>query len=829
MNNKKVVIVGGVAGGASTAARLRRMSEECDIIMFERGPYISFANCGLPYYIGGVIKQRDRLLVQTPESMRERYNVDVRIRTEVVAINREEKTVTTREVETGKEYTCSYDVLVLSPGAEPIRPPIPGVDLPGVYTLRSIPDTDAITAMVTEKKPAHAVVVGGGYIGLEMAEALRERDIEVTLVELADQVMGPIDKEMAAPLHQTLVAHGVTLRLETSVTALTREGETLHVRLSDGGTIPTGIVIMAIGVKPDVTLAREAGLAIGERGGIVTDAQMRTSDPAIFAIGDAVETTAFGHAFSAVIPLAGPANRQGRIVADVISGRDSTYRATQGTGICKVCDHTVGMVGLNEKQLRRQEIPYEKVYVHPASHAGYYPGAHTISLKLLFSPEDGRILGAQAVGIDGVDKRIDVLATAMRAGMTVYDLEHLELAYAPPYGSAKDPVNYAGFVATNMLRGDGHVCYVEEVLTPSDERLLLDVRTSEEIATGKIPGAYEIPIDSLRERTEELPRDKEIIAYCKVGLRGYLACRILAQQGFRCRNLTGGYITYRAMTASIPEPGQRGEEMDSTREITSDTGLDTPHGEDDSPTVAIEIDACGMQCPGPILSVKKALDSIEPGQCVCVRATDSGFAADIPAWCKSTGHTLEDLSSENGVYAARICKATDATEAVAACEINADTRRHKTMVVFSGDFDKAIAAFIIANGAVAMGSKVTLFFTFWGLNILRKSSHVSVKKTFLERMFGWMMPRGAKKLRLSKMHMGGMGTQMIKYIMRKKNVSSLEELIASAQSAGVRLVACTMSMDLMGIKKEELIEGVEEGGVALFLSKAEEGNMTLFV
>lgn len=820
MEKKKIVIVGGVAGGASAAARLRRLSEDAEIIICERGEYISFANCGLPYYIGEVITERDRLLVQTPEKMKARYNIDVRVKSEVVHIDRDAKKVTIKRTDNGEETVENYDALILSPGAEPVRPPISGSDLQGVYTLRTLNDTDAIKRVIDTEQPARAVVVGAGYIGLEMAEALRDRGIPVTVVELLDQVMAPVDREMAAPLQSELVLHGVDLRLGTSVTEIAKSGRELEVQLSTGESLVCGMVLLSVGVKPEVRLAKEAGITIGERGGIVVDAQMRTNDPSIFAVGDAIETTAFSFGFQTVIPLAGPANRQGRIAADAVFGRNSAYRDTQGTGICKVFNLAVGMVGLNEKLLKKQGIPYHKVYVHPASHAGYYPGAHPLSLKLLFSPEKGKILGAQAVGADGIDKRIDVLSTAMRAGLTVFDLEHLELSYAPPFGSAKDPVNYAGFVAANMLRGDCKVAYVEDIVELPDNQVLLDVRTPAEIEAGKIPDAIEIPLDELRGRLDELPKDTEIIAYCKVGLRGYLACRILEQNGFTCRNLTGGFTTYRTMTEMLPH----GESP--TKELKTDTGLDTPGDAGAESDVAVEINACGMQCPGPIMQLKQTLEDIDEGQRVRIRSTDPGFAADIPAWCRSTGNVLENLRSEDGAYCALITKATSGGQ-TASC-IGPASRR-KTMVVFSGDFDKAMAAFIIANGAAAMGSKVTLFFTFWGLNILRDPKGANVKKTLLERMFGWMMPRGAGKLSLSKMNMGGMGTKMIKHIMKQKNVSSLEELIQKAQTAGVQLVACSMSMDLMGIKKEELIDGVEEGGVAMFLGHAEEGNVSLFI
>ena len=546
---KRILIVGGVAGGASAATRARRLSEDAEIVLFERGEHISFANCGMPYHIGGTIADRGRLLVQTPEGMRERYRLDVRTRTEVLRIDRAARKVLVRNLATGEEIEEPYDALILSPGAAPVRPPIPGADHPLVFTLRTLGDMDRIKQVVDEQKPAQAVVIGGGYIGLEMTEALRQRGVGVTLVELAAQVFSAADPEMVAPIQQELESNGVDLRLGASVTAIREEDGRLEVRLSTGEAVACGLAIMAIGVRPEATLARDAGLATGEFGGIVVDEHMRTSDPAIYAIGDAVEVPHLVGGRPAFIPLAGPANRQGRIAADNIFGRPSVYKSSQGTAICKVFGLAIGMTGLSEKALKRAGRPYEKVYIHPTSHAGYYPGAKQMSLKLLFDPKGGGILGAQAVGADGIDKRIDVLAVAMRAHMTVHDLKDLELSYAPPYGSAKDPVNYAGFVASNVLAGDVALCHVADVTSPRPDQVLLDVRTPGEVEAGTIPGARNIPVDELRTRLAELPKDKEILAFCQVGLRGYLACRILSQNGFKCRNLSGGYKTYKAATA----------------------------------------------------------------------------------------------------------------------------------------------------------------------------------------------------------------------------------------------------------------------------------------
>ncbi|MBL0674100.1 FAD-dependent oxidoreductase [Aeromonas dhakensis] len=555
---KRILIVGGVAGGASAAARARRLSEEAEIVMFERGEFVSFANCGLPYHIGGDIPNRDALLLQTPQSFKRRFNVDVRVFHDVIEIDKAGKSLLVRNLLTGEERREAYDVLLLSPGAAPIRPPFPGIDSPGVHTLRNIPDMDRILAALAHDQPRHVTVVGGGFIGLEMMEALHQRKLDVTLLELSDQVMAPVDKEMANMLHARIREEGIDLRLRTGLSAIesldvlaektaavaTEQRGGLRLTLSDGTRLDTGLLILAIGVKPETLLAAKAGLELGPRGGIKVDAAMRTSDPFIYAVGDAVEETDFVTGESVLIPLAGPANRQGRIAADNMLGRAETYKKTQGTAICKLFDLAVASTGLSEKRLLQLGLPFEKAYVHPGSHAGYYPGAHPVSLKLLFAP-DGKIYGAQAIGKDGVDKRIDVLAVAQRAGLTVFDLQDLELTYAPPFGSAKDVINMAGFVASNHLKGDTLLCYAAEVEARHPHQQVLDVRNGPELdKLGRIPGAMHIPLDELRNRLHELPRDKELLISCQVGLRGHVACRLLSQHGFKVKNLSGGFKTW---------------------------------------------------------------------------------------------------------------------------------------------------------------------------------------------------------------------------------------------------------------------------------------------
>ncbi|TDE25940.1 CoA-disulfide reductase [Vibrio owensii] len=561
----KIVIIGGVAGGASAAARARRLSEDAEIIMFERGPFVSFANCGLPYHIGGDIQERSKLLLQTPESFLARFNVDVRVMNEVVSINRQDKTVTVKNLLDGSEYQESYDFLLLSPGAGPVVPPIPGIDNPLTHSLRNIPDMDRIIKTFETNKVEHATVVGGGFIGLEMMEAFHQLGVKTTLVEMADQVMTPVDREMAGFAHAEIREKGIDLRLGVALSSVeyianqsvanTEAGEDdthqhlqgkLTLSLNNGDQLDTDILIMAIGVRPETKLAQEAGLQIGALGGIYTNEYMQTSDPSIYAVGDAVEEKDFVTGEQTLVPLAGPANRQGRMAADNMLGRQETYQGTQGTAICKIFDLAVASTGKNEKQLKRDNIAYEKVYVHTASHASYYPGAETVSFKMLFDPATGKILGAQAVGKDGVDKRIDVMAVAQRAGMTVEQLQHLELTYAPPYGSAKDVINQAAFVANNIIKGDATAIHFDEIDNLSENQVLLDVRNPGELeSVGFIEGAVNIPVDQLRQRMNELPKDKEIVIYCQVGLRGNVAYRQLVNSGFKARNLLGGYRTYK--------------------------------------------------------------------------------------------------------------------------------------------------------------------------------------------------------------------------------------------------------------------------------------------
>ncbi len=814
----KTVIIGGVAGGASTATRLRRMDEKAEIIIIERGDFISFANCGLPYHIGGVIPERDKLLVITPEKLKKTFNIEARVKHEAISIDPKKKTISIRDLSNGREYMEKYDNLVLSPGASPIIPPVEGVDMPGVFTLRSIPDMDRINDFVTEKQPERAVVVGGGFIGLEIAENLQERGVEVTLIEMLDQVMAPIDYEMAAMVHQHLDFKHIRLALGDGLKAISADSP-LNVTMQSGKTVGTDMVILSVGVRPETTLAKEAGLKLGARGTIAVNDRMQTSNKEIYAIGDAVMVNNIISGKEVNLPLAGPASKQARIAADNIAGSDMAFKGVQGTSIVKVFDLTVGSTGLNSKQLADLGLPFKNVIIHASNHAGYYPGASPLAFKLLFSPK-GKIYGAQLVGLEGVDKRVDVIATAIRAGLSVYDLEELELAYAPPFGSARDPINIIGFLAGNLLRGDLETIDWNQVdRLDREKNVFVDVRDPEELAIGMIEGALNIPLGEIRERMNEIPHSKRVVIYCQVGQRGYFAARILKQNGFDVVNLSGGYKTYSHAVGKQSNFDTFEHVSISSREEIHEI---PPFNPDDAHHFTV--DACGLQCPGPILKLYNKTQEVETGDIITVQATDFGFTSDVEAWADRTGNKLLSLDSDAGVITAKIQKGSPKAE-----EKTTAVTQDKTMVIFSGDLDKAIASFIIANGAASMGHKVTMFFTFWGLNILRKDNAPKVKKNLIERMFGFMMPRGANKLTLSKMHMGGMGTAMIKGIMKKKNVASLPELIQSALDNGVRVQACQMSMDLMGIQREELLDNIETVGVATFIHSSDDSNATIFI
>ena len=813
----KYLIIGGVAGGATAAARIRRLSEEAEIILFEKGEHISYANCGLPYYIGGIIGDRDKLLVQTPESFGTRFNIDVRVNSEVVAIDRTKKTVMVRTAD-GSTYEESYDKLLLSPGATPVRPPLPGIDTEGIYTLRNVADTDVIKARVKSGNIKRAVIVGGGFIGLEMAENLSHAGAEVAVVEMAPQVMGPVDFSMAQIVHAHLLEKGVRLYLDTAVESFAKAGEAIEIKFSDGRTLVADMVILSIGVRPNTALASSAGIDLGPMRGIKVDEYLRTSDENIYAVGDAIEFTHPVVGGTWLNYLAGPANRQARIVADnMVLGDTVEYEGAIGTSVAKVFDMTVAATGLPAKRLKKDGIEYQTATIHPSSHAGYYPDALPMTIKVIFSPADGKLLGAQIVGYDGVDKRIDLMAQIIKSGGTVVDLTRIEHAYAPPYSSAKDPVAMAGYVAGNILSGKMKPIYWRQVrdATPG-EFVLIDVRTPMEYAAGALPGAINIPLDSMRDRLADIPKNRPVVVYCGVGLRGYLASNILRLNGFDdVRNLIGGIKTYRAAVSPIPAPEPFGNAGSAGR----------PHAES-SPARAMRIDACGLACPGPIMKLKEAMDTMSAGESLEITATDPGFARDAESWCKSTGNNFVSSEANGGKYRIVVERGTGS----AAKQDNVQASgRGKTFVLFSDDLDKALATFVLANGAAATGEKVTIFFTFWGLNAIKKTNKPKVRKDIFGRMFSMMLPSDSTSLKLSKMNMFGMGRRMMRYIMKNKNVSSLEELREAAARSGVEFIACQMSMDVMGVSREELIDEVTVGGVATYMNRTEDANLNLFI
>lgn len=809
----KHIIIGGVAGGATAAARIRRADENAEIVLVEKGKYISYANCGLPYYIGGVIKSRDKLFVQTPEAFSRRFNVDVRTRHEALSIDTERHEVSIRRAD-GTTYTETYDRLLLSPGAEPVRPPLEGIDTEGIFTLRNVDDTDRIHSYLGTHRVRHAVVVGGGFIGLEMAENLHHAGAGVSIVEMADQVMAPVDFSIASHVHRHLMDKGVGLWLGRGVERFTSENGSIKVWLNTGETLSADLVLLSIGVRPSVKLAREAGIELGARG-IKVNRWLQTSSPDVYAVGDAIE---YEHPIAGgpwLNYLAGPANRQARIAADnMVYGNREEYEGSIGTSVAKVFDITVGAAGLAAKHLKRMGVPYLTSVTTSSSHAGYYPGAFNLTLKLTFAPDTGRIYGAQCVGVDGVDKRIDEIAMLIKRGGTVRDLVRTEQAYAPPFSSAKDPVAIAGYVACNTLDGVMPVVTWRELAAADrSEVCLVDVRTPEEYALGTIDGAVNIPLDDLRGRLGEIDRDSDVIVFCAVGLRGYLAQRILLGRGYRrVRNLAGGYKTYSLATQKVePVEGQPcGQAEDSGAESGD----------------MLRLDACGLQCPGPIMQVKNAVDGMKAGQRIEVRATDPGFARDAESWCRSTGNKFVSKTSEGGYHTVVIEKREACGSAVTPA---AGESRDKTFIMFSDSLDRAIATFVLANGAAATGGKVTIFFTFWGLNVIKKRRKPHVEKDIFGRMFAWMLPSDSRCLHLSKMSMLGLGDRLMRHIMRRKNISQLEELMREAVYNGVELIACQMTMDMMGISRDELIDGVTVGGVATYMERAGNSGVNLFI
>lgn len=819
--NMKHIIIGGVAGGATAAARIRRADEKAEIILVEKGPHISYANCGLPYYIGGVIADKEKLFVQTPESFGRRFNIDVRINTEAISIDTKAKTVTLRRKD-GSVIDEHYDRLLLSPGSSPVRPPFPGIDTEGIFTLRTVEDTFRIKDYLTQHCVKSAVVVGGGFIGLEMAENLVHAGSKVSIVEMAPQVMAPVDFSIASHVHRELLNQGVALHLNTAVERFEKDNGRIRVFFKSGESIVTDLVLLSIGVSPNTALAKNAGIELGARG-IKVDKFLQTSAKDVYAVGDAIEFPHPEYGEPWLNYLAGPANRQGRIVADnMVFGNITEYEGAIGTSSAKVFDVVVASTGLPAKRLKQLGIKYQSSTTISMSHAGYYPGAFFITTKITFNPEDGTLYGAQCVGHEGVDKRIDQLAIIIKHKGTIYDLISLEQAYAPPFSSAKDPIAIAGYTAANIISGKMPVIYWREIDSLDRSKVqIIDTRTPAEFELGTISGAVNIPVDDIRERLNEIDKNKPVVVFCAVGLRGYIAARILMANGYDVRNLSGGYKTYQLATQDLTcnTETECNDNSSCSCEGTSNKSCNAPQA-------TLSVDACGLQCPGPIMKLKQAIDKMQPGETIEVKATDPGFPSDAKAWCKSTGNAFLSETCQNGCHTIIIKKQQTAANPQTTC---APAEKNKTLICFSDNLDRAIATFILANGAAATGGKVSIFFTFWGLNVIKKKHGPAVKKTFTEKMFARMLPKSSDSLSLSKMNMMGMGSKMIRGIMKKKNIDSLESLIQQAMANGVEFIACQMTMDMMGIKKEELLDGVTVGGVASYMQKAEESGVNLFI
>lgn len=817
----KIIIVGGVAGGATAAARLRRLSENDEIIIIEKDKYISYANCGLPYYIGDVIKDKERLLVQTVEGMSQRYNLDIRVNNEVISVNRLDKTIKIMKTLTKEVYEESFDKLILSCGAKPIRPNIKGLsEAENIFTLKNVDDTLNIKEYILKNKIKKVSVIGGGFIGIEVAENIANLGVQTTIIEKMAQVLRPLDFEMAQIIHQELNYHGINLILNDGLSEFMDNGH--NIKLDSGAIVNTEMIVMALGVVPENALAKSADLKLGKRGHVIVNDNFNTfsSDgsvvDSIFAIGDMIEVINPLDDSSYSVPLAWGANRQGRILADYINGKEIKKSRILGSNVLKVFDLTAASTGVNETTLKEKNIEYTAIHAHRANHASYYPNSTNISLKVLFDKKSGKIFGAQAIGRDGVEKRIDVIATVMRLNGSIYDLSDLELCYAPPYSSAKDPVNILGYMAENIREDAFKLVYhhqIDDLLSKGG--LLIDVRTQFEYDNGHISGSINIPIDEFRNRSGEIKvsKDTPIYVTCQVGVRAYLALRILSFLGYKnIYNLSGGYTTYKYYKYEVNKLEPRNE--NGGNDNMNETKISN----------VVEVDVQGLQCPGPLMATYKAIQGIEVGSQLKVIASDPSFMEDVGNWCVTNGHTLVSKMCDNGKYIAIVQKGTNNQK----CSPSGN-QENATIVVFSGDLDKLLASMIIAQGAAAQGKKVTIFFTFWGLNALRKPKKVKVSKTIIEKMFGWMMPRGAEKMPLSNMNMGGIGAKMIKGIMQKKNVDDITTMMAKAQEVGVKFIACTMSMDLMGIKKEELIDGIEYAGVATYISKNENVGTTLFI
>ena len=819
--DKHILIIGGVAGGASAAARARRLSETAKITIIERGPDVSFANCGLPYHIGGEITDRSRLALQTPESLRALLAIDVKNLTEATSIDRDKKEVTVRSMTDGKEEVISYDKLILAPGATPLIPPLEGIKDEKIITLRNLQDMDKIK--LAAETVDSVLVIGAGFIGLEMAEQLRHIGKNVHVVELQKEVLPQVDPEIAAPITKQMREHSINVVLGDGVSGFTREGELITAKLNSGKSITTGLVILSIGVRPESDLAKACGLELSERGHIVVNEYQQTNDPDIYAAGDVCETVEPILGGRVSIPLGGPANRQGRTVADHIFLGDKAlpYPGSIGTSIVRVFDQVVATTGYNERRLQMAKVDYDSVTINAHSHAGYYPGATNVTLKLLWRKSDGLILGASAVGPDGIDKRMDVIATAITGKLTIDDLTHIELSYSPPFGSAKDPVNLAAMAACNLR--DGLV--IPATLPLPEGTQFIDVRPQEMVDVRPIPSAVSIPLETLRGRLDELDKSKPVVVVCALGKLSYFANRILRLNGFDVRSITGGLTSNPSLAPVNPTPVP----VVAPSVTPEPSAIVTPEN-------THKLDCTGLPCPGPIVKIKAKTSQLAPGDVLEVSASDAGFATDFPAFCTANGYEFLNIRREKGIVygslrippknGAPLETSPATTTGAALATPNNDT----TLVMFSQEMDKVLAGLVIANGALAMGGKVTLFFTFWGLNALRKPGSTPIDgKTVMDKMFGKMLPQGTGKLPLSNMNMGGMGTRMMKSRMAAKNLPNLEGLLSEVIEGGAKLVACSMSMEAMGISHEELLDGVSVGGVAEFLGDASKSGTTLFI
>ena len=712
---KKVLIVGGVAGGASTATRLRRLDENLEIVIFEKGEYVSFANCGLPYYIGDIIQNRESLLVQTPESLKARFNLDVRVNSEVVGVNGKDKKVKVK-TKNGEEYEEIFDFLVLAPGAKPIFPAIKGIENKKIFTLRNINDMDKIKSEIKNNAIKKAVVVGGGYVGIETAENLKHLGIDTTLVEAAPHILAPFDSEISNILEYELVNNGIELMTSEKVVEFQEDANKIIIKLESGKSVTTDMVILSIGVSPDTKFLQGSGINLGERGHILVNENLETNIDGVYALGDSILVKNYITNQNVGIPLAGPANRQGRIVAGNIVGRNEKYKGSLGTAIIKIFELTGASTGLNERSLKQLNITYEKIYLHPNNHAAYYPGASPISIKALYNKENKQILGAQAVGISGVDKFIDVMATSIKFKATIDDLAELELAYAPPFLSAKSPANMVGFIGQNIEDDLLEQVFMEDLKKYDEKKtIILDIREELELIGGKFDNSINIPLSELRKRYTELPKDKEIWTYCAVGLRGYIATRFLSQKGYRVKNLAGGIKSEEKVIVNTQKESSLTKEGNSNIEKEEDY-----------------LDLSGLSCPGPLVKIKEKIDKLGEDEKLKVKVSDPGFYNDIQAWSKVTKNSLLSLDKKDGLTYATLQKG-QTSKVIEKNQENViiEDNSNMTMVVFSGDLDKAIAAFIIANGALTMGKKVTMFFTFWGLSILKKKN--LAKKVLLKR------------------------------------------------------------------------------------------------